>query len=76
MGMPISSAGESGGQMEELRHFELGDREGWEGPFSAAHLGQLVLGGRDKPRIPFQEGIGKDRLLCGLPLSPERAKGS
>lgn len=62
--------------MEELRHFELGDREGWKGPSSTVHMGQLVPDGQEEPRVPFQEAIGKDRSCPGLPLSPEWAKGS
>lgn len=46
-----------GGQMEELRHLELGDGEGWEGPSSTVSVEGPVLDDREEPRGPLKQGL-------------------
>lgn len=65
-----------GEQMEELRHFELGElSESWEGPSSTVQTGKpSVLGDRQAPRAPFKKGMddSKGKLLHGPPAAPIR----
>lgn len=65
-----------GEQMEELRHFELGElSESWEGPSSTVQTGKpSVLGDRQAPIAPFKKGMddSKGKLLHGPPAAPIR----